>query len=269
MDILQEIAESARERVAEACAVPGAEERMRTQALERAERELSEAGGTFAFPFEAALAKPGISFICECKKASPSRGVIAEDFPYLEIAKEYEAADADAISVLTEPKWFLGDADYLRQIAAAVSVPCLCKDFVVSEYQIFQAKTLGAAAVLLICALLDDETLASYLELTHELGMSALVEAHSPAEIARALDAGAKIVGVNNRDLTDFTVDVSQSRRLRELVPADRLFVAESGIKEPADMKPLEEADVDAVLIGEACMRADDKTAFLTSMREA
>ncbi len=221
------------------------------------------------FPFEAALRQPGISFICECKKASPSKGVIAEDFPYLQIAREYEAAGAAAISVLTEPKWFLGSPEYLREIAAEVACPCLRKDFIIDEYQIYEARALGAAAVLLICSLLGDEELARFQALAHRLGMNALVEAHDEAEIERALAVGARIIGVNNRNLKNFDVDLGHARRLRELVPPEVLFVAESGISGPADMPALREAGVDAVLVGEACMRAADKAAFIESLRSA
>ena len=219
------------------------------------------------FPFEAALAKDGVSFICECKKASPSKGLIAPDFPYLDIAREYEAAGADAISVLTEPDWFLGQDAYLRDIAHTVSIPCLRKDFTVDEYMIFEAKLLGAAAVLLICALLDEETLRSYLALCDRLGLSALVEAHTESELRCALRAGARIIGVNNRNLKDFSVDVGNSRRLRALAPKDVLFVAESGIRTAEDVAALRQIGVDAVLVGETLMRAADKAAALRALK--
>ena len=219
------------------------------------------------FPFERALAAPGISFICECKKASPSKGLIAEDFPYLSIAKEYEAAGASCISVLTEPKWFLGSDDYLREIANTVSIPCIRKDFTIDEYMIYEAKLLGASAVLLICSLLNTDELKSYIEICDELGLSALVEAHNEEEIASAIKAGARIIGVNNRNLKDFSVDTGNSARLRSLVPDNILFVAESGIRSREDVEGLEKARVDAVLIGETLMRCEDKRAMLDELK--
>ncbi len=221
------------------------------------------------FPFEAALEKEGVSFLCECKKASPSKKVIAEEFPYLQIAKEYEAAGAAAISVLTEPKWFLGSSEILKEISAAVSIPCLRKDFTVDEYMIYEAKTLGASAVLLICSLLNEPILKRYLSLCDELGLSALVEAHDEQEIRMAVKAGARVVGVNNRNLKDFTVDIHNSVRLRRLVPENVLFVAESGIQTAADIQTLSRAKVNGVLIGETLMRAADKKAMLANLRGA
>lgn len=219
------------------------------------------------FAFERALQKPGMSFICECKKASPSKGLIAPDFPYLEIAKQYEAAGADAISVLTEPKWFLGSDEYLREIAAAVSTPCLRKDFTVDEYMIYEAKLLGASAVLLICSILSGEQIREYLEVCEELGLSALVEAHDEAEVDKALAAGARVIGVNNRNLKDFTVDTENSRRLRDRIPPEVLFVSESGVSGPEDVKSLKQIGADAVLVGEALMRAEDKKQMLSKLR--
>ena len=214
------------------------------------------------FPFEKALRQKDINFICECKKASPSKGVIAEDFPYLDIAREYEAAGAACISVLTEPKWFLGSDRYLAEISRAVSIPCLRKDFTIDEYMIYEARVLGASCVLLICSLLSEETLCRYLQLCNKLGLSALVE-----EIADALWAGARMIGVNNRNLADFTVDVHNSERLRRLVPPEVLFVAESGIKTAEDIQVLREAKVNGVLIGETLMRSSDKKAMLDTLR--
>lgn len=223
---------------------------------------------TEPFRFERALGAPGdIHFICECKKASPSKGLIAPDFPYLEIAKQYEAAGASAISVLTEPKWFLGSDDYLREIAAEVQTPCLRKDFTVDPYMIYEAKLLGASAVLLICALLDTKTLASYIEIADSLGLSALVEAHDEAEVASAAAAGARIIGVNNRNLKDFTVDIHNSIRLREHAPAGTIFVAESGIRTPEDVETLRRNGVNAVLIGEQLMRATSPKAEIDRLR--
>lgn len=219
------------------------------------------------FVFERALVQPGVRFICECKRASPSKGLIAPVFPYLDIAKEYAAAGADAISVLTEPKWFLGSDEYLQQIAAAVPVPCLRKDFTVDEYMIYEAKLLGASAVLLICSLLDTETLHQYLGICDALGLSALVEAHDEQEITSAAAAGARVIGVNNRNLKNFTVDVTNSLALRQKAPPGVLFVAESGITSPSDVSALRAAGVDAVLVGEALMRAPDKAAALAALR--
>ena len=219
------------------------------------------------FPFEAALAGPDISFICECKKASPSKGLIAPDFPYLRIAREYEAAGAACISVLTEPEWFLGENRYLKEIAETVSIPCIRKDFTVDSYMIYEAKTLGASAVLLICSLLGRDTLRRYIGICDTLGLSALVEAHDEREIEDAVEAGARIIGVNNRDLKTFTVDVHNSERLRALVPRSILFVAESGIRTAEDIQVLREAGVDGVLIGETLMRSADKKKMLDGLR--
>ena len=220
-----------------------------------------------SFVFENALRKASISFICECKKASPSKGLIAPDFPYLQIAKEYEAAGADCISVLTEPKWFLGSNKYLKAIAAMVSVPCLRKDFTVDEYMIYEAKVLGASAVLLICSILSEEQIKSYISICDELGLSALVEAHDENEVQTALNAGARIIGVNNRNLKDFSVDTDNSRRLRELIPREVLFVSESGVSSAEDVAKLREIGADAALIGETLMRAPDKKAKLDELR--
>ena len=257
MNILDQLANYARQRVEEAKRqTPLAEIKRQALALPKGD-----------FRFEKALAKPGLSFICECKKASPSKGLIAADFPYLQIAKEYESAGADAISVLTEPKWFLGSDRYLEEIASAVSTPCLRKDFTVDDYMIYEAKLLGASAVLLLCAILDDVQLREYLALCDGLGLSALVEAHDEAEVDRALNAGARILGVNNRDLKNFTVDTENSRRLRARIPEDVLFVSESGVRTAEDVARLAAIGADAVLIGETLMRAPDKTAKLQELK--
>lgn len=257
MTILDELAQFACERVARAkTAAPLEEIKRQAFALPKGD-----------FAFENALKKPGISFICECKKASPSKGLLAPGFPYVEIAKAYEAAGADAISVLTEPKWFLGSDAYLREIAQAVSIPCLRKDFTVDEYMLYEAKLLGASAVLLICSILSAAQLEDYLAICDALGLSALVEAHDAAEIDTAVRAGARVIGVNNRNLKDFSVDVQNSRSLRSCVPPDVLFVSESGVRCPKDIEILRQLHVDAVLIGEALMRAPDKKAMLHSLR--
>lgn len=257
MNILDQLADYARQRVEEA--------KRQTPLAEIKQQALAMPKGDFRF--EKALAMPGLSFICECKKASPSKGLIAADFPYLQIAKEYEAAGADAISVLTEPKWFLGSDRYLKEIASAVSTPCLRKDFTVDDYMIYEAKLLGASAVLLLCAILDDAQLREYLALCDGLGLSALVEAHDEAEVDRALNAGARILGVNNRDLKNFTVDTENSRRLRARIPEDVLFVSESGVRTAEDVARLAAIGADAVLIGETLMRAPDKTAKLRELK--
>ena len=257
MNILDQLAEYAGERVAEA------KKKIPTQEIIQFAHDLPK--GSFAF--EKALKKDGISFICECKKASPSKGLIAPDFPYLQIAKEYEAAGADCISVLTEPKWFLGSDKYLKEIASAVSTPCLRKDFTVDEYMIYEAKVLGASAVLLICSILSEEQIKSYISICDELGLSALVEVHDENEVQTALNAGARIIGINNRNLKDFSVDTDNSCRLRELIPRDILFVSESGVSCVESVTKLREIDADAVLIGEALMRALDKKAKLDELR--
>lgn len=257
MNILKEIAAYAVKRVQQA------ESKIPLEAVK--EQALALPGKEFVF--EHALRKPELSFICECKKASPSKGIIADDFPYLKIAKEYEQAGADCISVLTEPKYFLGDDSYLQEIAQAVSVPCLRKDFVVAPYMIYEARVLGAAAVLLICSLLTEKELSEYLTICDSLGISALVEAHNAAEINMAIHAGARIIGVNNRNLSDFSVDMANSNRLRELVPPEILFVAESGIKTAADVQILREIGADAVLIGELMMRAENRSTMLVELR--
>ena len=219
------------------------------------------------FPFEVALRRSGLSFICECKKASPSKGLIAPEFPYLKIAQAYEAAGADTISILTEPEFFLGDDKFLSEISAQVSIPCLRKDFFVDEYMIYQAKTLGASAVLLICAILDVTQLKNFIATCDKLGLSALVEAHDETEIKRAINCGARIIGVNNRNLKDFSVDMDNAKKLRELVPPEIIFVSESGVKSADDIKKIREIGADAVLIGEVLMRAADKKAKLKELR--
>ena len=211
------------------------------------------------FPFEAALRQQDFNFICEVKKASPSKGIIAEHFPYLEIAKEYEVAGAAAISVLTEPDFFKGDKKYLQEIASTVKIPVLRKDFIIDEYQIYQAKVWGASAILLICACLDVPTLTKFREIADSLGLSSLVEAHDEAEVQMAIDCGARIIGVNNRNLKDFTVDVQNSVRLRNLVQDDVIFVSESGLETPEDIQVLRDNNIGVALMGETFMRSPNK----------
>ncbi|SHI21465.1 indole-3-glycerol phosphate synthase [Sporobacter termitidis DSM 10068] len=255
--ILDKLADATRRRVeALKAQTPPEELKSRALAMDRG-----------AFPFEAALRAPDIAVICEVKRASPSKGVIAGEFPYLDIARDYEKAGADAVSVLTEPDYFLGHPDYLSGIRAQVGLPLLRKDFILDDCQLYESKLIGADAVLLICALLDTETLKSYIGICDSLGLSALVEAHDAPEIRSALAAGARIVGVNNRDLRTFQVDLGNSVRLRPLVPGDILFVAESGIKTAEDVGLLRRAGVNAVLIGETLMRSGDKKAALRELR--
>ena len=258
MTILDQLAEHAKERV-KLASRRLAEDELRCMAL-------SMPGSDFRF--EKALAKDGLSFICECKKASPSKGVIAEDFDYLQIAMDYQTAGADCISVLTEPKWFLGSNDYLMKIAGNVAIPCLRKDFTVSSYMVYEAKICGASAVLLICSILTPEQIREYISIADEMGMSALVEAHDESEVKTALDCGARLIGVNNRNLKDFSVDTENSRRMRDLVPPDVLFVSESGVKTAEDVKLLRDCGADAVLIGETLMRAPDKTEKLRELKK-
>jgi len=230
-------------------------------------KDMAYAAPSMNFAFEKKLSEKGISYICECKKASPSKGIIAEDFPYLEIAKSYEDAGASCISVLTEPKWFMGSLDYLEEIASEVSIPVLRKDFTIDEYMIYEARARKASAVLLICSILDSQTLGKYIRICDELELTALVEAHDKNECDMALGEGARVIGVNNRNLRDFTVDPANCLRLREYIGDKALFVAESGVKTREDIEVLEKERVDAVLIGESMMRAEDKTAFLNTLK--
>lgn len=264
MTILDTIAEKTRERIEE--------EKRKLSFAElqsKVEETLAEersSGRINARRFEQALAKYGMSFICEVKKASPSKGVIAQDFPYLEIARDYEKAGASALSVLTEPYYFQGRNEYLMEIRKEVSLPILRKDFTVSPYMIWQAKAMGADAVLLICSILTQGELEEYYGIAGELGLSALVEAHDEREVEMALKAGVRIIGVNNRNLKDFTVDVNNSVRLRSMVPEEVLFVSESGMKTREDIARLESAGVNGVLIGETLMRSTDKKAMLDEL---
>lgn len=284
MSILETIAARTRQRIEEERLVLS-DDKLKKQAYEQVSKELetlankhnsdkaaasclpAPAQERFAFPFERALLQPGMSFICEVKKASPSKGIIAPDFPYLRIAQDYEAAGASALSCLTEPYWFKGSNEYLRTIADNISIPILRKDFTIDERMIYEAKVLGASAVLLICSLLSTSQLREYLDLAHKLGLSALVEAHSAKEIEQAKQAGARIIGVNNRNLATFEVDPENSLRLREIAGDEVIFVSESGIKTRSDVAALEAAGVDAVLIGESLMRSKDKSAKLDELR--
>ena len=264
-NILEEIAQKTRERIEkEKASVPFSEVRRRAEEKAREEEQKKREKGQPLF--ERNLKEPGMSFICEVKKASPSKGLIAPEFPYLEIARDYEKAGAAAISCLTEPFYFLGRDAYLEEIAREVRVPVLRKDFTVDPYMVYQAKALGAGAVLLICALLGKEELRDFGQLAEELSLSALVEAHDEEELYKALDSGARIIGVNNRDLRSFTVDVGNSLRLRSLAPKEVAFVSESGIRTREDIVKLEEHGVDGVLIGETLMRSTDKAKALSEL---
>ena len=259
-NILQTIAAHARTRVAA--------DRAKIS-LEELKALCQEAGPGQGEQFVSALNRPGLSFLCEIKKASPSKGLISPDFPYLDIARAYEAAGADGVSCLTEPKWFLGSDDIFRQVRRTISLPMLRKDFTVDEYQIYQARLMGANAVLLIVSLLDGETLKGYLDLCRSLGLAALVETHDGQEVDAALNAGAEIIGVNNRNLKDFSVDFSNAARLRDRIPPGVLYVAESGLTGPEDAAALKRLGADAARVGEALMRAPDKGAMLASLRRA
>lgn len=261
--ILDTIALSVRKRVEQKKAVKPLEQMIKSAVDCCWSEEKSDRG----LPFKAALSKPGVSFICEVKKASPSKGLIAADFPYVDIAREYQEAGADAVSVLTEPEFFLGADRYLEEIQKEIHLPLLRKDFTVDEYQIYEAKVLGASAVLLICALTDRDQLKRYLGICRDLSLSALVEAHSDKEVSMAAEAGADIIGINNRNLKTFEVDFTNALRLRRLVDRETVFVAESGIRTSADIELLAENQVDAVLIGETLMRAQDKKRALRELK--
>ncbi len=239
------------------------------KSLDQLKEEVLKLDISDEFPFKEALKDPEIAIIAEVKKASPSKGLIAEDFDYIEIAKDYEQAGASAISVLTEPYFFKGSNDYLKEIAENVHLPILRKDFTIDEYMIYEAKSIGASAILLIVSILDDVQLKNYLDLAHDLGLSAIVETHDEDEIRTAIGAGAEIIGVNNRNLADFTVDINNSINLRRLVSEDILFISESGIKTAEDVRKLKENNVDAVLIGETLMRSDDKKSMILELKNA
>ena len=256
--MLEKIVAKTKERLIEA---------KNNKSLDELKDEVSKLDINDEFPFKKALKDPEIAIIAEVKKASPSKGLIAEDFDYIEIAKDYEQAGASAISVLTEPYFFQGSNDFLKEISENVSIPILRKDFTIDEYMIYEAKLLGASAILLIVSILDANQLKEYLDLAHELGLSAIVETHDADEIRTAMDAGAGIIGVNNRDLADFTVDINNSINLRRLVSEDIIFISESGIKTKEDVSRLKENNVDAVLIGETLMRSDDKKSLILELK--
>ena len=257
MTILDKLANHAKERV------NLAKQSLSLQDIKKQAFSLSKGN----FEFERALKNADFAFICECKKASPSKGIIAEDFDYLNIAKEYEKAGANCISVLTEPKWFFGSDNYLKEITKNVSIPCIRKDFTVDEYMIYEAKILGAKAILLICSILSGEQIKNYIKICDDLGLSALVETHNEDEIKTAINSGARIIGVNNRNLKDFTVDTKNSENLRKLVPKDIIFIAESGITNAQDIKNLKNNNVNGVLIGETLMKAQNKQQKLLELK--
>lgn len=258
-DILSRIAAQSYKRV---------EERKRQKSLIEISKEAEESGrDNRGFSFERALKTKDIAFVCEVKKASPSKGILDEEFPYLKIAREYEKAGAAAISVLTEPDWFLGKDEYLKEIRKAVKVPVLRKDFTVDCYQIYEAKLMGADAILLICAILDQKRLKEYIKIAHGLGLSVLAEAHTEEEVHAALDSDARMIGVNNRNLKTFEVDINQSMKLRNLVPEHILFLSESGIRTSEDVQRLRECKVNGILIGETLMRSNDKKEEILRLR--
>lgn len=228
--------------------------------------EIAKSGQHYCF--ENSLMHDGVSFICEIKKASPSKGLIAPVFEPEITAREYASAGAAAISVLTEPEYFLGSNEHLTAVKEAMTLPVLRKDFTVSEYQLYESKVIGADAVLLICAILNVDTIRKFLDICDELYMSALVEAHTAAEVETALEAGARIAGVNNRDLNTFEVDFNTCLKLRSLVPNNVLYVAESGIKSREHISLLRDAGVNAALIGETLMRSADITATLADLKK-
>lgn len=242
-------------------------ENKKNKSLEDLKSEVSKLDIKFDFPFEKTLAIEGLSIIAEVKKASPSKGLISEDFNYLDIAKEYESSGVSAISVLTEPYFFKGSDKYLKEIASEVNIPILRKDFTIDPYMIYEAKLIGASAILLIVSILSDEELKSYLEIADLLGLSAIVETHDEDEINRALNAGARIIGVNNRNLKNFTVNINNSIELCTLVPSNILFISESGIKTKEDINKLKEHHIDAVLIGETLMKSDDKKSLIQEFK--
>jgi indole-3-glycerol phosphate synthase len=258
IEMLDEIVQKTKERL---------EISKQEKSLDELKREVNELDISLDFPFKTALSDSEISIIAEVKRASPSKGMIADDFDYVLIAKEYEDAGASAISVLTEPYFFKGSNDYLKEISQNVTIPLLRKDFIIDEYMIWEAKLLGASAVLLIVSILDIVQLKKFLDLAHDLGLSAIVEAHDGNEIRTALNVGAEIIGVNNRDLTDFSVDIENSINLRRCVSGDVIFISESGIKTPEDVRKLKENNVDAVLIGETLMKSDDKKALISELK--
>lgn len=256
--ILEMIASKTRERVAV---------EKKNRPLKELIAETEKLSTSKDFPFERALKTRGISFICEVKKASPSKGIISKEFPYIEIAKEYEKAGASAISVLTEPFYFGGNKEYIREIKKHVTIPILRKDFIIDEYMIYEAKEIGADAILLICTLLDDKVLKKYIDIAHRLGLSCLVEAHNGEEVKSAVNLGARILGVNNRNLKDFTVDVNNSIKLKKLVSENIIFISESGIKTPKDIENLKKNGVNGVLIGETLMRSKNKVEEIRKLR--
>ena len=257
-DILKELSDAAALRTAE---------RKKTASLEEIREKALALASEKGFPFEDALRKEGISLICEVKRASPSKGMISEDFDHVKIAKEYASAGADCISVLTEPTRFLGDLQFLEDISKVTSVPLLRKDFIVDEYMIYEAKLAGASAVLLICSILDDDRIRNYLKICDDLGLSALVETHDGTEIERAINCGAHIIGINNRNLHDFTVDINNGMSLRLSIPEGVITVAESGIRDHDDIVKLQKAGFDAALIGETIMRSEDKPDTIRKLR--
>lgn len=259
-DILRAIADYTAKRVAgEEAAEPFGSVRERARA--------ARLSGEMAFRFERKLAAPGLSLICEVKKASPSKGIISEDFPYLEIARDYEVGGADCVSCLTEPHWFLGSAEIFSRIRREISLPMLRKDFTVSPYQVYQARLIGADAVLIIMSITEDGAAAEYFAAAEELGMTAVFECRDVSQIERAQRIGARVIGVNNRNLRDFSVDPEKAAKLRAAVAEDRIFVSESGVMSLEALRAQREAGADACLVGEFCMRAADRVSLIREMK--
>lgn len=260
--ILTQIIQSTKERVAKC------QKELPLSVLREQAENLHKAK-PYTRSFENALrVENRLSFICEIKKASPSKGVINETFPYLDIARAYEKAGANAISCLSEPQYFLGSDEIFTQVREICSIPMLRKDFTIDPYMIYQAKVMGADALLLIVSALDSVQLREFYALAESLGLCVLVETHTGKEIEQALDIDARIIGVNNRDLHTFSVDVQRSLELRPLVPESKVFVSESGISSVQDLRKLQEARVDSVLIGEWFMKAQESIAHIHALRD-
>lgn len=209
-----------------------------------------------------------VSLIAEIKKASPSAGIIRDDFDPVKIAKNYEKAGANAVSVLTDSKYFAGSIDYLKSIAQAVAIPVLRKDFIIDEIQIYESRLNGADAILLIAAILTDEELSKFAEISERLGMAQIIEVHNQEELLRVLKISPKIIGINNRDLKTFKVDMSTTYELVKLIPKGRVpvIISESGIKNTGQIKELYKAGVNAVLMGEELMKAQDAGAKIKEL---
>ncbi len=259
MSILDKILDSTKQRVASKKAkLPLNELKNKLDSMDCARAESS---------FEKALKTKDFALICEVKKASPSKGIIAHDFNHTQIALDYAQGGANAISCLTEPEFFLGSDEYLSEIRQSVSLPILRKDFIIDEYMIYEAKLIGADAILLITRILSKEQLKDFFTLASELGLDVLVETHTLDDVKKALFCGAKIIGINNRDLQSFEVDLNHSIRLRSELPDDVVCISESGIKSYDDIRLLRENGINGALIGEELMRSQDKQALIRALK--